>query len=332
MRCQSQYKAGVILHSGAIGDCLLTLPLASALKKKYALHQLDFIGPSEYIEFYPGRTCIDTVHSIETIGLHRLFEDAGSFELGDDDRLSSLFGQYEQTISFIGAGDTSFGNNLLLTVHSIRSADVTFIPAKPDSDLAKHVSNYYLDTFKDEQQIEDSFDAETLTIHPFAEDYHVGRDLLEQTGVDSEQTIALIAPGSGSREKCWHWKNFVKVASDLRTNAEEPVFLLGPAELERFSDSALDTIRQFPTLENLSLTQVLQVLTQTDIFLGNDSGIGHLAAGMGRKTVILFGPSNPVQYAPQGKNVRIHASSQRSFRQPESHEQAVIAKKLIEML
>ena len=332
MQCRSQFKAGVILHSGAIGDCLLTLPLAAALKKKYALDRLDFIGPSKYIGFYPGRTRIDAVHSIETIGLHRLFEEPSSFDLEDNDRLSSTFGQYEQIVSFIGAGHDSFENNLLLTVHSVRSADVTFIPAKPDSDLAKHVSNYYLDTFKHEQQLDNVFKTETTTIHPLPEDYHAGNDLLEQAGVEPEQTIAVIAPGSGSREKCWHWENFVRVASDLQANGTQPVFLLGPAEQERFADAALQTIHQFPVLENLSLINVLQVLTQADVFLGNDSGIGHLAAGMGRKTVILFGPSNPIQYAPRGKNVKIHQPPQHSFQHLESGEQAAITQTLLEML
>ena len=332
MHCQTQSKAGVILHSGAIGDCLLTLPLAEYLKKTYALNRLDFIGPSEYIGFYPQRTCIDVVHSIETVGLHRLFEDAGSFEFEDNDRLRTIFGRYEQIISLLGSDHPSFENNLLFTVHSIRSADVTFIPAKPDSDLVMHVADYYLEIFKHEQQLDNALKAETTTIQPLPEDYHIGGDILEQAGIEPDQTVVVIAPGSGSREKCWHWENFVRVAFDLRANGLHPVFLWGPAEKERFEDSALQTIHQFPVLDNLSLTNVLQVLTQADVFLGNDSGIGHLAAGMGRKTVVLFGSGNPVQYAPRGENVLLLQPSQDSFQRPEPNAQAVITQTLLEML
>lgn len=301
MHCQTQPKAGVILHSGAIGDCLLTLPLASRVKKTYSLDRLDFIGPAEYLGFYPGRTCIDTVQSIETVGLHRLFDEVSSFERTDNDRLLRVFAGYEQIVSFLGFGHRSFEQNFLFTVHCTHSADVTLIPAKPSLESAMHVSDYYLDFFRQAQQLDEMPEPDEVPIVPYAEDYHAGRDILEENAVNSDQTIVVIQPGSGSREKCWHWENFIRTASDFKVTGLQPVFLLGPAEQERFSKAVLQTIRQFPTLENLSLTQVLQVLTQTDLFLGNDSGIGHLAAGMGKKTLILFGPSNPVQYAPRGK-------------------------------
>jgi ADP-heptose:LPS heptosyltransferase len=39
-----------------------------------------------------------------------------------------------------------------------------------------------------------------------------------------------------------------------------------------------------------------------DCFIGNDSGISHLAWAMGKKTIALFGPTNPAQYRPLGPN------------------------------
>ncbi|MBL7214292.1 MAG: glycosyltransferase family 9 protein [Phycisphaerae bacterium] len=332
MPCEKPSKTGVILHSGAIGDCLLTLPLAAFIKKIYALHRLDFIGPSEYINFYPGRTCIDTVISMDGLDLHRLFEEPRSFELSDNDRLASTFSRYEQVVSFLGFDHPAFEKNLLFTVHSTHSAEVTLIPAKPGSNKAIHVSDYYLDFFNQEQQLEAAFEPELTTVSPLPDDYLAGSHLLEQIHVDSEQPVVVIAPGSGSRKKCWYWENFFQTASDLKSNGVQPVFLLGPAEQERFEDAALQTIRQFPVLENLSLTQVLQVLTQADVFLGNDSGIGHLAAGMGKKAVILFGPTNLVQYAPRGKNVVIQHLPQENFNHFVSKSQAGIVKTLLAML
>ncbi len=327
-----ELRRGVILHSGAIGDCLLALPLASCLKEACSLDWLDFIGPSEYISFYPGRTCIDAVRPIETVDLHRLFEPESDFVLEDNDPLLKLFDRYEQIVSFIGFGHFSFEKNLLFTVHCCRSAEVGLIDAKPAADAKVHVSDFYLDSFQQQQQLEHPRQPDTVTICPLPEDYQAGGDILERVGIDPDRKIVLIHPGSGSRQKCWHWENFIQTASDLKTNGLQPVFLLGPAEQERFEDTAIQAIRQFHVLENLSLTQVLQVLTQADGFLGNDSGIAHLAAGMSKKTLALFGPSNPVQYAPRGKNVQILQPLPDSFQHPNPCEQTAMTQTLLKML
>lgn len=332
MQYGQSLKTGVILHSGAIGDCLLTLPLAAAVKQHYALDRFEFIGPADYIDFYPGRTCIDAVVSIEGLDLYRLFDEPRSFEQSDNDRLIQAFARYEQVISFLGYDHPAFEQNLLFAVHSTHSGEVTMIPAKPEPRSPLHISDGYLEVFKREHQLDDAIKHHRTTVSPLAADYLAGRDILEQHHIDPEQTVALIAPGSGSREKCWHWENFVQIAADLKSRGLQPVFLLGPAEQERFETAALKTIRTYPVLENLSLTQVVQVLAQADAFLGNDSGIGHLAAAMGKKTMILFGPTNPTRYAPCGEKVAVEQLPPAQFQQFSSTAAGRIANALLEML
>lgn len=332
MQCQKSSKTGVILHSGAIGDCLLTLPLAEAVKRLYALDRFEFIGPADYIAYCPGRTCIDAVHSMEGLALHRLFDEPRTFEQSDNDRLITAFSRYEQIISFLGTGHSAFEQNLLFAVHSTHSAEVTLIPPKPASDTPLHVVDYYLDAFKQEHQIEAPLINETATVRPLPADYLAGRDILEQHHINPEKTVVLIAPGSGAREKCWHWENFVQIAADLTSRGLEPVFLLGPAEQERFEPSVLQAFRTYPLLENLSLTQVLQALTQADIFVGNDSGISHLAAAMGKRTLVLFGPTNPAQYAPRGEKVTIRHLPPPQFQQFSSTAAGQITEDLLTML
>ena len=66
-------------------------------------------------------------------------------------------------------------------------------------------------------------------------------------------------------------------------------------------------------LVDLSLTEVLGLLSCTDIFIGNDSGITHLAAGLGLRTVAVFGPTNPFLYRPIGKTVNVIVSEDPNF-------------------
>ena len=332
MQCKDSFGNGVFLHTGAIGDCLLTLPLAIALKNDCSLHRLDFIGPSEYIEFYPGRTCIDTVKSVESIPLHRLFIPSREFETSDHDRLTGLFRNYEQVVSFIGYDNTAFETNLLFTVHSTHSAEVVVIPFKPPSNANMHVSDFYLHFYRQDQQIDHPFAPPLTTVTPLPDDYLAGAAIIEHTGLTLDRPIVLIQPGSGSLDKCWYWENFIQTAHDLQSRSIQPVFLLGPAEQEYFPKQGLEALGFFNVLENLSLTQVVQVLTQADAFLGNDSGISHLAAGMGKRTLVLFGNSDPTHYAPRGEKVVIEQIPADNFHRSVPDKQATIINKLMEML
>jgi heptosyltransferase-3 len=118
--------------------------------------------------------------------------------------------------------------------------------------------------------------------------------------------------------KCWPLDNFVALAAILKQNGLQVAFLLGPAEQERFSP---DQIRQLqsvaPILSDLTLTESMQLLCCADLFVGNDSGISHLAAALGIRSLVLFGPSNPCLYQPIGPNVRILSESPQTFARPD---------------
>ena len=49
-------RCGAMISPGAIGDCILMLPLAAVIKDSLGLGRMDFIGNAEYIEFYPNQT------------------------------------------------------------------------------------------------------------------------------------------------------------------------------------------------------------------------------------------------------------------------------------
>ena len=62
----------------------------------------------------------------------------------------------------------------------------------------------------------------------------------------------------------------------------------------------------------------MELLSHATAFIGNDSGITHLAAGAGVRTIALFGPTNPVVYKPIGPDVRIITDNTSIFAQKPS--------------
>ncbi len=61
--------------------------------------------------------------------------------------------------------------------------------------------------------------------------------------------------------------------------------------------------------ENLPLPHLAALLEKCSLFLGHDSGISHIAAAVGARCVLLFGPSDPTVWAPANPDVRVVRAS-----------------------
>ncbi|MBN2457359.1 MAG: hypothetical protein JXB29_12630 [Sedimentisphaerales bacterium] len=308
---------GLILLSGAIGDCILALPLAGFVKDSLALEAIDLAGNMEYISLFPGRTVIDRVRSIESIELHKLFAKAAEFELPDRDSLIDFFANYSWIMSFLGEPGSDFEQNLIWTANCSRSSDVISLSMKPPSKFAGHLTQYYAQQFAEQCAIPVNparLAGEQTLIKANESDKKLSLQILQEITNDSDKVLVIIHPGSGGKEKCWHLDNFIAVARKLRTLGSEVMFLLGPAELERFTKKDLIKMSAVAKcLAELTLTEVLGILSCTALFIGNDSGITHLAAGLGVPTFAVFGPSNPIVYKPIGPKVTVLATKSQNF-------------------
>ncbi len=107
----------------------------------------------------------------------------------------------------------------------------------------------------------------------------------------TREPYAVLHPFASAPEKAWPAERFVRVARELTQAGVEPVFISGPSD-----DSA--PFSEFRVLRNAPLSKVKSVIASSQIFIGNDSGPAHIAAAFGIPVVILFGPSNPVTWAP----------------------------------
>ena len=103
---------------------------------------------------------------------------------------------------------------------------------------------------------------------------------------------AVIHPFAATPEKTWPAQRFLAVAEYLRDKAGlEPVFLAGPGD-----DPA--AFANFRVIRNAPLGEVKSLMAGAQLFIGNDSGPAHIAAAFGVPVVVLFGPSDPVNWAP----------------------------------
>jgi heptosyltransferase-3 len=327
-------QRGLIVQPGAIGDCILTLPLAAFMKETLQLGGIDLLGHTEYVGFLPGRSCIDAVLSIDSIDLHRLYAKTDTFELGDRDALISAFSDYAWIATFLGEPDSNFEQNLIYTANCSQSAEIITLSMKPPKDSFEHLADFYIQQFVHQSHLSLSprpvQTAECL-IRVTEADVDTGRELLREAGFKPGGKLVVIQPGSGGSRKCWCLENFLAIAKELTSKGVEVLFLLGPAERERFGDTTIhNTIGRVAKVQtDLSLTQVVGLLSCVDGFIGNDSGITHLAATLGITTLVVFGPTNPAVYKPIGPSVVVFSSSSSAFtRKPSTN----LQQKLVEVI
>jgi ADP-heptose:LPS heptosyltransferase len=102
-----------------------------------------------------------------------------------------------------------------------------------------------------------------------------------------------IHPFSGSARKNWPLDHYQTLARWLEATGRSVQFCTSPVQ-------PLPAAR---VIENLA--ELASWLAGASLYIGNDSGITHLAAASGAPTVALFGPTNPQVWAPRGSNVTI---------------------------
>jgi heptosyltransferase III len=139
-----------------------------------------------------------------------------------------------------------------------------------------------------------------------------------------------LAPGSGQARKNWPLSHYYEVSRALAWEFSlQVVWLAGPAEEAILPYlKALAQAQGHLLLANRPLARIARVLSRGRIYLGNDSGLTHLAAAVsGPEVLALFGPTDPRVWAPLGPHVQTIAAPcpqapcavGRSIPCPESH-------------
>lgn len=124
--------------------------------------------------------------------------------------------------------------------------------------------------------------------------------------------VLAIGPAANWRGKQWRAERFAELAQRLTGSggllAGARVAVLA-AEHERAQAepllAALPPTRRIDLVGRTDLLAAAAVLRRCTLFIGNDTGVMHIAAAMGTPTLGLFGPSLPQHYAPWGPRAAV---------------------------
>jgi heptosyltransferase-3 len=117
--------------------------------------------------------------------------------------------------------------------------------------------------------------------------------------------VIVLAPTANWAPKVWPAERFVSLFQRLAASSVPgavPAVIAGSGEAE--AAMAEPVLRALPNaidlIGRLSLVEIAALLSRSSLFVGNDSGLMHLAAASGVPTLGLFGPTNAAEYGPAG--------------------------------
>lgn len=275
----------VMIHTGGLGDFLQTLPVLAAIRETRPAARVTVIGHTSRACLAVAGGLADSVTEFETSGLHRLFQT----ETAKKD-LPAVLHEADVILSFLG--HETFTRNLA------RLAPATVVTGRSfpaPGDTALPAAQFVYDQVAGQLGLPDREAVPCLRLT--AEWRESGPAVA--SGV--RDTVA-IHPGSGDRTKNWPFGCYQDLSRRLAADGLDTIWLLGPAEVER---TTFDLPEGDRSLRCADLRKVAAVLTKVRCYVGNDSGVTHLAAALGTPTVALFGPSDPAVWAPRGSHVRV---------------------------
>lgn len=270
----------LLVRPGAIGDCLCALP---------ALHHLQTSDTEIWTNgaVAPLIGFGTRVRSLAGTGFDRLGIPGTE---PPPPLLDTLCG-FDEILSWAG-----FGQPLLRERLGQLGPRVHFFPALPQTAEGTHVSDWMLGQT-----------AKWHGVHTEPRDWLQpgGRRFLlnnacARTQPPTSPPLVVLHPFSGSPAKNWPLDNFRRLAERLSKSCrirwcaspEDPL----PADLVS------------ATWRHEDLCRLAADVAQASLYIGNDSGITHLAAMLGVPTVVFFGPMQPRQWAPRGSRLYIVSS------------------------
>jgi lipopolysaccharide heptosyltransferase II len=132
-------------------------------------------------------------------------------------------------------------------------------------------------------------------------------ELLTRSGLVERKLVVLHCaggtnPGMILLRKRWPAERFVALARRATEAGAVPV-LVGSSDDRLMAEGVTNQVPEAVNVAGrLSLAELAALAQRAAVYVGNDSGPSHVAEAAGARVVMLFGPSDPIQYGPRGPN------------------------------
>lgn len=291
-----QVHSILVIHQGAIGDFILSLPAISSFRNSYPDAFIEIRGYPHILRLVEKRFYADKISSVDQKGMAPFYNEDGSL----DTTLVECFKQFDLIVIFGREGSKTLLSNL----QKVHVKEVCFVDAFPQDNDDLHVIDYQLSQLS---RLGYPTPDNTPTLFPDEEDGKRAREFFHQRGLHDHALTIAVHIGSGSRMKTWPAERFVQLSEKLiQADGANIILPIGPAD-EKMAEEYMDRIDSEAIIPvvNLPLNELAAILKKCNGYVGNDSGITHVAAAVGISVVALFGPTDPRIWGVRGDRVTI---------------------------
>jgi len=291
-------RSFLVVHQGALGDFILALPALEAIRKAFPQAKSAVMGYPRILELVEQRFYADEIFSVDQKGMATFFVREGTLDL----TLCEFFKRFDLIVVFGRDGEGTVVGNL----RRVCQGQIIPINSFPPWDGKVHVTNHLLKQFTSfGLRASDS----NPRLHLKKSDRNWARDFWKCKGVAPEERskVIVLHPGSGSKKKIWPLDQFINLARTLQDRSSSKILIvLGPAE-EPEVQSAFEGASQteFMMARGLTLLQLACVMEGCWFYVGNDSGVSHMAAALGLPTLVIFGPTDQRVWSPKGEKTSV---------------------------
>lgn len=134
-------------------------------------------------------------------------------------------------------------------------------------------------------------------------DKKVAQDFITSNFGDNKNKIIGIHAGAGKPPNRWAKERFVTLIKKFKEEYSANIFLTASdADEKIISYIKCEIDFNLPAFINKSIPQLAALINCCELFITNDTGVMHVAGSTTCKQISLFGPTNPFNWAPIGKN------------------------------
>ena len=285
-----------------VGDAIMALPALHAIRARFADAQIAVVARPYVADIYRDQQICDELIAYDPHGEH-----AG---VSGRERLAGALREKKFDIAMLlqNAFDAAWlvwragvpqrigyardGRGILLT---------KAVPVPKAGEIPQHEQFYYLELLRRAGWIDSLGGEKSISLKLASNAKLRAKKRLLSAG--SRPTALRVAVGAGASygsAKCWPPARFAVVADRLIAEFDADVILFGTAAEKPVSSAIASAMSQRPIdlTGTTAIADLPALLSQCQLFLGNDSGAMHVAAAVGLPVVAVFGPTDPFGTAP----------------------------------
>jgi len=299
-RCYPEHSPSVkkkisilLIRLGGLGDLLVILPSLQLMRRVFPLSRFTLVGRADYGLLLKQAGLVEEVWDAGSGRFAALFSGEGRPDPGLEAWLKHFDRVWVWSLKESGSDYEA-----ALKRQGAKSVQVLGPPSSPSRTLFQH----YFDRTAEALGVKKAFSGDSEAFSRLSSP--AWKTTAEKKGAPE----AIIHPGSGSRKKCWPLDRFLAVAD--RLSGRKATGLVVTGEAEAWLEPELMKHR-FPSgwswVPRPTLVSLSGWLYACRVYLGNDSGITHLAAACGARVLALFRREALPLWRPYGRVTLVSA-------------------------